>query len=463
MYKTNSFRNLLIILVLVLSIPVGVYLSLRKTSFWGKAFGVPANLVIDVGSSFNVPGGVWKNLAQGGEENARMLAPVVGKVKAVNPEYIRIDHVFDYYDTVSKDFSGKLAFNWAKLDLTISDILAVGARPFISLSYTPPVISSGNVTDLPTNWGDWETSVQSLVEHVSGKGGLNISGVYYEVWNEPDLFGRFKFSGEKDYRDLYFHSVVGANKAQGVNAFKIGGPATTGLYENWVKGLLKFTAESGLRLDFISWHSYAKDLNKYEDDLVKSRTWLAEFPERKNIELIISEIGINSENDKGYDGGFSAIQTIATATLFETEISRMFTFEIKDGPGPEKFWGRWGILTHEKWGEPEVKPRYYALTFLNQMMGNKINIAGEGSWVKAFGKEEGGVYRLLVVNYDPQGKHYETVPMNFINIPYKSFSFKRKNFTGEVKEQKVVIEGTGWQTTEGFDANSAAIFTISPI
>jgi hypothetical protein len=226
---------------------------------------------------------------------------------------------------------------------------------------------------------------------------------------------------------------------------------------------LKFASSSGLKLDFLSWHTYSKDLNRFEDDNMKARAWLASFPQFSTVELIISETGINSENDKGYDTPFSAIHTIATAALLEGEISKVFSFEIKDGPGPEKFWGRWGVITHEKWGTPEVKPRYRALQFLNQMRGSKVNVAGEGSWVKAFAKEDGGVIRLLVVNYDPQGKHFETVPMSFINLPFKNFSFKRKDYSGATKEQKVSIDDTSWQTSEGMNANSAAIFTITPI
>ena len=54
---------------------------------------------------------------------------------------------------------------------------------------------------------------------------------------------------------------------------------------------------------------------------------------------------------------------IATTALMEGKIDKIFNFEIKDGVGPTKNWGRWGMLTHEKWGTPEIKPRYRAMQF----------------------------------------------------------------------------------------------------
>jgi len=455
--------KLLVVITLLVAVPVGVILALSSTGFLSRAFGIPANLLVDLGSSYNVSGGVWKNLAQGGEENTRMLAPVVDKVKALDADYIRLDHVLDYYDVVSRSSDGKLVFNFTKLDLTLGDILASNSIPFISISYMPPALSKGNVTDLPTSWIEWESVVEKLVEHISGRGDLNITNVYYEVWNEPDLFGKYRTYGEKSYLDLYFHTQVGALRAKNTNSFKFGGPATTGLYDAWMKDFLKFTSSSNLRLDFISWHRYSKRLDNYEDDWVKAKGYLSLYPSYVDVELIISEFGPNSENDKTYDNGFGAIHEVAVSALLEGDINRLFAFEIKDGPGPEKFWGRWGIITHEKWGAPEIKPRYKAIQFLNSMHGKKVNIAGEGSWVKAFAKEKDGLYKILIVNYDPSGKHFESVPLTLTNIPYKSFVFKRRDYSGTSKQQNVTIDGVTWSTTEGFEANTAAIFEVTPL
>lgn len=460
--RLRGLSKILPVLFLLLSVGVGIYLVKNEVFFFGRAFGEPANLIIDAGSSFSAPSESWRNLAQGGEEAGRMLLPVVDKVKTLGPEYIRIDHVYDFYDVAKRGGDGKIFYDWSKLDLTLGDILATGAKPFISLSYMPKALTDGEVTDLPRNWEEWENLVAATVEHISGKGGLAISNVYYEVWNEPDLFGKFKVRGEKNYLTLYLHSVRGAAKAQNSLSYKIGGPATTALYENWLKSLLNFAQGNNLRLDFFSWHRYSKGIDVYDKDVLSVKKWLADYPGYSGIELIISEMGPNSENDKVYDSVFGGIHVLATAAVLDGELDKIFNFEIKDGPGPEKFWGRWGILTHENFGTPEPKSRFQALSFLNRLLGNKVNIAGEGSWVKATARERNSVVRTLVVNYDPSGKHTEAVPLTFLNLRSPNFTFRRINFDGGVEELQVATTSATWATLERFPPNSAAIIEIIP-
>lgn len=461
--RFGKLKKTVFLLFIFSALLVSIYLAVKPTKFWGRAFGVPANLVIDAGSSFDVGGRAWRNLAQGGEENARMLACCIRQISVLGAEYIRIDHVFDYYGTVFRGSDGKINFNWTRLDETLGDIRSAGAIPFVAISYMPPVISSGGVNDIPSSWSEWEEAVKALIEHISAKGPGGFDNVYYEVWNEPDLFGNFKTAGDKNYLDLYLHTARAAATASGIRSFKLGGPATTGAYEKWMKALLNFASKNNLRIDFVSWHRYSKNLSDYEDDWANVKKWLDNYPQYRGLELVISEVGPNSENDQVYDNFFSAVHQIAVSALLENKVNRIFAFEIKDGPGSEKYWGRWGMLTSDKWGAVEEKPRYKAIGFLNKMVGNKVNVAGQGSWVKAFAKEESGKIRLLVVNYDPQGKHYEAVPITLTNLPFKKFAFERIDFSGGGNMRKLEVNTASWQTTEGFEANTAAIFEITPL
>ncbi|MEK7168681.1 MAG: glycosyl hydrolase [Patescibacteria group bacterium] len=436
--------------MIVVSIPVSLVLLNQKTNFFNRASGVNANLLIDaarlVGDESRQES--WRNLAQGGEEKGRQLLPVLDQTKALKPNYIRIDHVFDYYTP-------------EELDQVVRDITATGAKPFISLSYMPASLAKGgDITGLPNDWQAWENLVTKTVERISGRSGLNINNVYYEVWNEPDLFGKFKTYGSKNYLELYSHSVVAANRASNVNSFKIGGPATTGFYDNWLNKLVVLSQERGVRLDFLSWHRYSKKLSDYEDDLEKASHF-------EGYELAVTELGPNSENDKVYDGNFGAIHLIATTALMEGKIDKLFNFEIKDGIGPEKYWGRWGMLTHEKWGTPEVKPRYRAMQFLNNLIGGtNLFLEGQGSWVKAVAKRydpaAGAVeVKILIVNYDEYGKHTEAVPIKIVNLPSNSFNLKRIDFNGGVNTEKIELPENIWETTLFFKPNTASIFELT--
>lgn len=444
--KIRKTLNFIAITLIIVSIPFSLKLVNQKTNFFNRASDLPANLLIDANNVIETDKTeVWRNLAQGGEDRTRQLLPIQNEVKALRSRYIRIDHIFDFYSE-------------AELDLIIKDITAIGAKPFIALSYMPPSLSStGNTTDLPKDWAEWENLVQKTVERISGRNGLNINDVYYEVWNEPDLFGGFKTYGDKNYLELYSHTVRGAVRAGNVNSFKIGGPAVTGFYENWLNRLLVFSQENNLRLDFLSWHRYSKVLSDYDDDFNASDHF-------EGYETIISEMGPNSENDTVYDSNFSALHLIATTALLEGKVDKIFNFEIKDGIGPEKYWGRWGMITNEKWGAPEIKPRYRAVQFLNNLIGGKtIKVDGSGSFVKSIAKSNNNKIQVLIVNYDHKGTHAEAIPLKITNLPSNNLKLKRINFNGASSESVLNLESNTYETTLFFEPNSASILELTAL
>jgi hypothetical protein len=443
MNKKISATNIIFLLIILISVPVSIFLLGQKTSFFNRASGTTANISIDASNFLGGKSESWRYLAQGGEEKGRQLPPVIDKVKVLRPKYIRIDHVFDYYTP-------------DELDQIIRDITQTGARPFISLSYMPNNLArNGDVTSMPNNWSEWENLVTKTVERISGRNGLNIDEVYYEVWNEPDLFGKFKYYGDKNYLELYKHTALAIKRANNVNNLKVGGPATTAFYSNWTDALITYTVENNLTLDFISWHRYSKDMSVFEDDYNSTQNY-------PNLEKIITESGPNSENDKVYDTNQGAIHLISLIATLEGKVDKVFTFEIKDGVGSEKYWGRWGILTNEKWGTPEIKPRYRAFEFLNNLIGSSnIKVEGNGSWVKALAKRSDQKVQILIVNYDQYGTHSENVPLKILNLPSNSFNLKRIDFGGGVNTEQIEVQNNMWETTLMFNPNTASILELS--
>jgi hypothetical protein len=445
--------GLLLIIVVVVALPNAVH-------FVSKASGEPANLVFNIEGVLGKMPTPWRNLAQGGEATSDMIANVIPQVKALKPEYIRIDHIYDAYKVVSRN-GGQLVYDWSGLDGAVTSILATGAKPFLSLSYMPEVIAKGDMVSPARDWNEWEQVVEATIQHFSGLTQKNIDGVIYEVWNEPDLFGKYKTYGELNYLDMYAAVARAAANVRGTNLFEIGGPATTGLYQNWLETLIKYVATNNLRMDFLSWHKYTTDLTQFEKDVVSARSWAENIPALVNLRYYVTEWGFNSENDKGYDETIGAIHLLAASRTMVGTVDRAFVFEIKDGPGNEKYWGRWGLLTNEKFGAPEEKPRYKAVKLLNDLYPNRLSVSGEGSWVKSLATtNDNGDIKILVANYDPKGAHVEAVPMTFENLPKGTFTLTRQNFLGESRTLNVATTSATWKTTEYFSANSAAVFTI---
>lgn len=417
--------------ILVIAIPLFFY----SFQYLSRAAAIKANIVVDVTKTSGPFPNRWKALAQGGEESGvRMLENVVSQVSGLYPRYIRLDHIYDFYDVVSRDSSGNLSFNFSKLDQTVCDIYHTGAKPFFSLGYMPPTMSDdGSLIGKPKNWHEWTFLVQKTVEHYSNKetvlpcGALEDfwkTNIYYEVWNEPDLesFGKWRYvGGDKSYSDLYFYSVKGAQQSQNVLPFKIGGPVTTALYKNWIQKFLDFVNTNNLRIDFLSWHHYSKKTDDYTDDIIKLNKWLGESPKYdryENLPKIISEWGYDSEKNPIADTEVGAAHTVASLkNLINAGLELSFLFEIKDGPTLS-----WGILNHD--GSP--KPRYQALKLLNSLEGNQLMVDGEGTHVSAISSQKEDKTVLILTNYDQTGINYEAVPVVFKNLDGAGYSLTKK-------------------------------------
>lgn len=404
-----------------------------------KAGAIKANIIVDVNKISGPFPYRWKALAQGGEESGvRMLENVVPQVSELYPRMIRIDHIYDFYNVVSRDNFGNLKFDFSKLDETVCDIYHTGAKPFFSLGYMPLAMSEdGSLTSKPKNWNEWSLLVQKTIERYSGKKTVLPCGsfydfwktdLYYEVWNEPDLesFGKWYYSGKKSYLDLYYYSVLGAQRAADILPFKIGGPVTTALYKNWIQKFLDFVSYNNLRIDFISWHHYSKKTDDYTTDIINLNKWLAEksyYQPYRNLPKIISEWGYDSEKNPIADTEVGAAHTLSSIRNFiNANIEMAFLFEIKDGPSGSS----WGVLDYKG----RKKPRWYALQLLNKLEGNQLMVAGEGSFVKALASKNEDKIVLILTNYDQKGANFEAVPVLFKNLLPGKYKLTKTDLKG---------------------------------
>ena len=415
-------RKLLYLLLILLSLPLVIIVSEQVQRLLSKAAPQPANIIIDTQNPVGpIPLG-WNSHAQGGEEPPPMLKAVAPKLKEISPKYIRLDHIYDYYDIVKRKDSG-FEYDFSRLDETVNDIIASGAIPFFSLSYMPNVFtSSGKVIDIPSNWNWWKDLVKATVERYSGKSGQNLTGVYYEVWNEPELpqFGSWKIGSDKDYRLLYFHAATGASEAKGANNFFFGGPAVGSYYPNWVNGFLSYVVQNNLRLDFYSWHRYHKRPAMFNQDAQNIRKNLAAFPKFAKIPLVLSEWGIDSENTPINNSESAAAFAVSAITQFINDIDLAFAFEVKDGPPPGG--GHWGLFTHEKSTPPlSPKPRFFAYSALNKLSGQKLSLSGSGTYVSGLASKNDQKITVVLGNYDLNGKNTENVPVTFTGLPPSSY------------------------------------------
>ncbi|MDO8451745.1 MAG: hypothetical protein Q7S76_02645 [bacterium] len=435
--KTQSLISLLAMLFLL---PFLVWGALEVVRIVSRAAGVPATIVIDNNAlEDEIDLNFIHAFAQGGEESVDMLAPVISEVRSLSPRLIRLDHLYDHYSVVDRTAAG-LTFDFSRLDHAVATIRAVGATPVLALSYMPSAIArDGVIINPPNNWDEWSLVVQRTIEHYSGRSRQNLRGVYYEVWNEPDLeqFGGWRLYGDKNYLTLYRYAAVGAERAQNVNAFSLGGPATTGLYKNWIVGLIS----SGNRMDFLSWHTYLADPTRYKTDQENLIAWLAPYPTLTDIPELISEFGFTGAKSTLYGTSFVSAHTAAVVRqLVHGGPSYLFSFQLKDGPGQTAGDG-WGLITHEDNGK-RLKPRYGVYSFLDPMEGIGVRLTGEGTWVTGFATTKGPTIRVMLVNFDIKGTHVETVPVNFINLLPGQFTLRQRFYRGQDTTTQETVAGS---------------------
>lgn len=452
-----SSQRVLSLLLLLMIFPLLLFglktaLDLRKS-----AGGQLANITVDANSyRGSVPTSLWQNLVQGGEEPVDMIAPVMPQTRTLHPQLIRIDHILDFYQV----YIGPDNYDFSRLDPVIATILATGARPMLSISYTPAnMAQNGQVAGQPADWNQWQHLISSLARHYSVD--KNISGIYYEVGNEPDLFGGWTISKDPNYLTLYAKTSQAIVSGAGSARYKIGGPATTGFYPNWFKALISTCQTNNLRLDFLSWHRYSKNINDYLTDTSTLNNLLAAYPRFTGLERLITESGPNSEPDPWYDNQLGAIHLMALNTQTVGQINRIFTFEIVDGPQVKDNNLGWGLISHSP-DRPQFKPRYFALDFLNHLTGTNLSVTGNGSWVSSLAAHNHTTTQILMVNYDPKSLHAETFPLTIKNLTPGKYNLTQKYFMGTTATHSIEVSGTSYQTHVYLDPNTALLLEITP-
>lgn len=456
--KKNS--KLIKTILLLITLPLFILAVKKVIEIRKGAAGIPANITIDTTlPQGEVPSSLWQNFSQGGEEPVDMIQPIVDQVRLLQPQLIRIDHLFDYYNVYQSPGN----FNFSQLDQAVDSILRTGAKPMLSLSYTPASMTkNGQNAGEPQDWNNWYQLIRATARRYSVE--KNISGIYYEVWNEPDLFGGWHYAKSPSYSTLYLQTARAVVEGAAGSSFKIGGPAITAFYPAWIKSLFATVANNHLRLDFISWHRYSKNIQDYENDFNNLNIILSGYPDYFDIERLVTEIGPNSEPDVWYDNQMSGIHLISLVSQLYGKFHRFFTFELIDGPtsrAPEKSTG-WGLITHSTQGL-RVKPRYYAVQFLNQLKGYLLPLDGNGSWVTALAGINGNTVQTLLVNYDPRATHSENTPVTFTGIQPGTYQLKTTKYLGSTATRTIQISSFRYTQNFYLAPNTAILLELSPM
>lgn len=162
---------------------------------------------------------------------------------------------------VTRGPGGSLRYDFTRIDVIYDQVLALGLRPVVELSFMPAALARDpgqtvfayhGIISPPADWDEWHGLIRLLTTHLIQRyGAEEVRRWAFEVWNEPNLVV-FWPGTQEEYLRLY-DEAARAIKAVDPR-LRVGGPATAA--GEWAGKLAAHAVSAGVPLDFVSTHTY---------------------------------------------------------------------------------------------------------------------------------------------------------------------------------------------------------------
>ena len=165
----------------------------------------------------------------------------------------------------SRDESDPAAYDFQLTDEYLANTLSAGTKIFYRLGAKIEHETKKYGTPPPPDFDKWARVCEHIIRHYNEgwNRGFTWNIEYWEIWNEPD--------GGADETDPVMKKTWGGTREAFFRLFeitakhlkscfpqlKIGGPATCGSPNDWVRAFFDYLQARAVPLDFFSWHNYA--------------------------------------------------------------------------------------------------------------------------------------------------------------------------------------------------------------
>ncbi|HEY2579874.1 MAG TPA: hypothetical protein VGI74_26475 [Streptosporangiaceae bacterium] len=297
---------------------------------------------------------------------------------------------------------GCLRFDFRAVDAIYDQLLELGLRPVVELSFMPAalardpnltVFSYRGIISPPADWAQWRQLVTELAAHLVGRYGIDeVAQWAFEVWNEPNL-AVFWPGSQADYLRLYDES---ARAVKAVDArLRVGGPATAA--GEWIEELAAHTAAGGVPLDFVSTHTYG---NLPLDPRPALRRHGLD-----GIPVWWTEWGIGSTHfGDVHDSVLGAPFVLSGFHSAQGRLDAVAYWVISDhfeelGRPPRLFHNGFGLLTVGNLRKPRYWAVHLAAHLGDQVISSRLDGDGAGTLVQAWAtRHTSGTIDILVWN-----------------------------------------------------------------
>jgi xylan 1,4-beta-xylosidase len=385
----------------------------------GRAAAGPAGPVLVAVDASTVTGQldrVWRMI---GAERLSQLRPdgtgAGGEIAAGFAAALRLAHtdlgaelvrshaiLHDDNAVVHRDAGGGLRFDFSRVDAIYDQVLQLGLRPVVELSFMPAALARDpdltvftyrGIISPPADWAEWRELVTRLAAHLIERYGADeVARWAFEVWNEPNLIV-FWPGTRQEYLRLYDES---ARAIKAVDArLRVGGPATAA--GEWIEVLAAHAAAEGIPLDFVSTHTYGN--LPLDPRPALRRHGLGQIP------VWWTEWGVGSTHfGPVHDSALGAPFVLSGFYGAQGRLDAVAYWVVSDhfeelGRPPRLFHNGFGLLTVGNLRKPRYWAAHLAAHMGDQVLATTLDGDGAGALVQAWASRHGdGTIDVLVWN-----------------------------------------------------------------
>ncbi|MBP3919256.1 MAG: hypothetical protein J6I50_08820 [Clostridia bacterium] len=187
---------------------------------------------------------------------------------------VDIHAVFPNFDA---DPNSPDSYDFQLTDEYLETIMAAGTQVFYRLGSKIEHNSKKYGILPPKDFQKWAVICEHIIAHINEgwANGHHMGVVYWEIWNEPDLYGKCWLGTPEQFYELY--AVTAKHLKARFPHLKIGGPAVTGYNEGWLRPFFARIRDEHLPFDFYSWHCYANTVEALCRNVQLHRALLDEY------------------------------------------------------------------------------------------------------------------------------------------------------------------------------------------
>ena len=326
-------------------------------------------------------------------------------------KWIRMDNVLT--NVAKKRDDGTIYYDWEDFDRRVDFIRSIPAEPILCISYMPEALEAFPNSDRharPRDWQEWEDFVYAAVRRCNVQRKAYVK--YWEVWNESNAGWIVPSPGEdllQTYLKLYDACARGVKRAD-PNAW-VGGPCNAAgpwnadkgtafiRGEDFMRGLMAHCEETGIPLDFITWHEYFHPWQTIRDEAETTRRYLQDYPRvKKQVkEFILTEWSYAWWHDRPYDNEIGAAWAAASAArgMIPGGIDKACYFLAKDWD--DRFAGSWGMFLKDN----RPKPAANVCRMFNMLAPQRIALSGDDDELAG------------IASFDPKTRCVTVLILNF--------------------------------------------------